>query len=82
MGFILSDLLTDYERISDHCSNIAVAVIELQHDALDSHRYLNEMKRDSEVFRQMYVEFREKYILPESAYIQKQEEEYRGSANQ
>ena len=77
MGFILTDLLTDYERISDHCSNIAVAVIELQHEALDSHRYLNEMKRDSDAFRQMYVEFREKYILQESAFIQKQTEQYR-----
>ena len=77
LGFILSDLLTDFERISDHCSNIAVAVIELQHDALDSHRYLNEMKRDSEAFREMYAGFREKYVLPESAYTRRQTEEYR-----
>ena len=77
LGFILSDLLTDFERISDHCSNIAVAVIELQHDALDSHRYLNEMKRDSEAFREMYAEFREKYTLPESAYARRQTEDYR-----
>lgn len=68
LGFILTDLLTDYERISDHCSNIAVAVIELQHDALDSHRYLNEMKRDSDAFRMMFEEFGEKYKLPESAF--------------
>ena len=67
LGFILTDLLTDYERISDHCSNIAVAVIELQHDALDSHRYLNEMKRDSDAFRMMFEEFSEKYKLAESA---------------
>ena len=60
-----------------HCSNIAVAVIELQHDALDSHRYLNEMKRDSDAFREMYVKFREKYTLPESAYIARQAAEYR-----
>ena len=77
LGFILSDLLTDFERISDHCSNIAVAVIELQHDALDSHRYLNEMKRDSEAFREMYAGFREKYTLPESAYARRQTEDYR-----
>ena len=77
LGFILSDLLTDFERISDHCSNIAVAVIELQHDALDSHRYLNEMKRDSEAFREMYAGFREKYTLPESAYARRQMEDYR-----
>ena len=69
LGFILTDLLTDYERISDHCSNIAVAVIELQHDALDSHRYLNEMKRDSDAFRMMFEEFSEKYKLPESAFV-------------
>ena len=68
LGFILTDLLTDYERISDHCSNIAVAVIELQHDALDSHRYLNEMKRDSDAFRMLFEEFSEKYKLPESAF--------------
>ena len=68
LGFILTDLLTDYERISDHCSNIAVAVIELQHDALDSHRYLNDMKRDSDAFRMMFEEFSEKYKLPESAF--------------
>ena len=77
LGFILSDLLTGLERTSDHCSNIAVAVIELQHDALDSHRYLNEMKRDSDAFREMYVKFREKYTLPESAYIARQAAEYR-----
>ena len=69
LGFILTDLLTDYERISDHCSNIAVAVIELQHDALDSHRYLNDMKRDSDAFRMMFEEFSEKYKLPESAFV-------------
>ena len=68
LGFILTDLLTDYERISDHCSNIAVAVIELQHDALDSHRYLNDMKRDSDAFRMMFEEFSEKYKLPEAAF--------------
>ena len=74
LGFILSDLLTDFERVSDHCSNIAVAVIELQHDALDSHRYLNEMKRDSEAFREMSAGFREKYTLPQSAYTRRQTE--------
>ena len=39
-GFIFSDLLNNYERISDHCSNIAVAVIEVEHDTFDAHRYL------------------------------------------
>ena len=38
---------------------------------------LNEMKRDSDAFREMYVKFREKYTLPESAYIARQAAEYR-----
>lgn len=76
LGFILTDLLTDYERISDHCSNIAVAVIELQHDALDSHRYLNDMKRDSDTFRMMFEEFSEKYKLPESAFVHRGGDSY------
>ncbi|MCD8342245.1 MAG: Na/Pi symporter, partial [Clostridiales bacterium] len=44
MGFILSDLLTSYERISDHCSNVAVAVIEVEHGSFDTHKYLNGVK--------------------------------------
>ena len=43
-GFIFSDLLNNYERISDHCSNIAVAVIEVEHDTFDAHRYLQGVK--------------------------------------
>lgn len=43
-GFAFNDLLTNFERISDHCSNIAVAIIELQHDVFDTHKYLHNIK--------------------------------------
>lgn len=44
LGFVLSDLLTNYERVSDHCSNIAVAIIECQHGTFDTHEYLDMIK--------------------------------------
>lgn len=43
-GFVLDDLLTNYERIADHCSNIAVAMIEVSEDRFDTHEYLNHIK--------------------------------------
>ena len=45
-GFVLSDLLTNFERVSDHCSNIAVCVIESQADNLDPHAYISRLKTD------------------------------------
>ncbi|MBQ8287238.1 MAG: Na/Pi cotransporter family protein [Clostridia bacterium] len=44
LGFVLSDLLTNYERISDHCSNIAVAIIESEQGSFDTHEYLSSVK--------------------------------------
>ena len=44
LGFVLSDLLTNLERVSDHCSNIAVCLIEVAHDSLDMHSYLQTLK--------------------------------------
>lgn len=63
MGFVLSDLITNCERISDHCSNIAVAVIEGQSDGFDPHQYLNNMKNENEDFKTLYAEYKEKYAL-------------------
>ncbi len=63
-GFILSDLLTSFERVSDHCSNIAGCVLELScHDALDMHKYLNSVKQGGEEFNEQYKEYRKKYAL-------------------
>ena len=63
MGFILADLLNNYERISDHCSNIAVALIEVDHNSFDTHQYLNDVKYGSESFAAAFETFAEKYQL-------------------
>ena len=46
LGFVLNDLLTNFERVSDHCSNIAVCLIESQADDLDPHAYISRLKTD------------------------------------
>ena len=61
-GFILADLLNDFERVSDHCSNIAGCVIEIsKYDALEMHKYLSEIKHGSEQFEEKYKEYKRKY---------------------
>ena len=64
MGFVLADVLNNYERVSDHCSNIAVAVIEAESDRYDSHEYLDSIKSgENREFQQCYKEFAEKYAI-------------------
>ncbi len=63
MGFILSDLLNNYSRISDHCSNVAVAVIEVAHNSFDTHKYLNDVKYGSQEFAATYEEYARKYSI-------------------
>ena len=61
-GFIFNDLLTNYERVADHCSNIAVAIIELQSDCFDTHGYIINLKElRSHDFDRHYEEYAEKY---------------------
>ena len=62
-GFIFSDLLNNYERISDHCSNIAVAVIEVEHDTFDAHRYLQGVKYGNHEFNVIFKEYAAKYPM-------------------
>lgn len=63
-GFILSDILTNYERVSDHCSNIAVAMIELSRASFDTHEYLDTLKtKEDPGFREMYAKYKEKYAM-------------------
>jgi phosphate:Na+ symporter len=64
-GFVLSDLLTDLERVADHCSNIAGCIIELSHDSLDLHRYLDGIKSGSPAFTERYESYARKYALVE-----------------
>ena len=64
LGFILSDLLTNYERIADHCSNIAVCFIEMSHDSFETHEYLNNLKSgDVTEFKEMYETYKAKYYM-------------------
>lgn len=66
LGFVLSDLLTNYERVSDHCSNIAVCLIQIAESQFDTHGYLNELKNSGQP--QFVAEFKkdlEKYSLPQ-----------------
>ena len=64
LGFVFNDLLTGMERIADHCSNIAVCMIELSQETLDHHIFLRSLK-DSEEFHQMVGYYRKNYRLPE-----------------
>ena len=63
-GFVLSDLLTNYERVADHCSNIAVCLLEIAVGALDTHEYLSHVKKDGEnEFFEQYDYYKAKYTL-------------------
>ena len=63
-GFVFNDLLTNYERVADHCSNIAVAIIELESDSFDTHEYLNSVRAmKSHSFARYYEEYQQKYHL-------------------
>ena len=63
-GFVLSDLLNNFERVSDHCSNIAGCVVEIsRHEALDMHKYLGQMKHGSKEFSDKYENYKTQYSL-------------------
>lgn len=65
LGFVLSDVLVNYERISDHCSNIAVSLIQIHEDNYETHGYLDALKhKDEKNFKEKYNECLEHYILP------------------
>ena len=63
-GFVFNDLVTNYERVADHCSNIGVAMIELESDDFDTHEYLNSVKElKSDAFAKYYDEYRRRFSL-------------------
>ncbi len=65
LGFILQDLITNYERIADHCSNIAVCLIQIADNSFDMHEYLNELKKtEDRDFADKYKFYHSKYLLP------------------
>lgn len=65
LGFVLSDIINNYERISDHCSNIAVCILQVSEDAFDTHEYLEVLRDSSNIdFKGKVMTYREKYQLP------------------
>ena len=62
-GFILTDILTDVERVSDHCSNIACCEIEIAHKEMELHEYIKGIKSNGTFFQDNYDRYREKYSL-------------------
>lgn len=62
-GFIWTDLLTNFERVADHCSNIAGCMLETQHKSLDLHEYLDGVKQSAPEFRRDYEAYSQQYAL-------------------
>ena len=64
LGFVFTDLLTNYERVSDHCSNIALYTMQLKTDITDSHKYLHNLKHSQTgTFVEDYNMYEKKYLL-------------------
>lgn len=66
VGFVWADLLTNLERTADHCSNIAVCVIDAAENNMNLHESLRNIKKGSTYFAEKYTEYAEKYLLPVS----------------
>ncbi len=61
-GFVWSDLLTNLERVSDHCSNIAACMIDAEKENLSLHESLRQTKKESPIYREQYEAFAQKYL--------------------
>ncbi len=62
-GFVWADILTNLERVSDHCSNIAVCIIEMAHHSMDTHEYMSKIKAGDPEFDRLFAEYRDKYAV-------------------
>lgn len=65
LGFIFSDITTNYERVADHCSNIALSILQLNNEeSFDAHEYIEQLKKeDNEAFREKYHSYKTQYAL-------------------
>lgn len=64
LGIALENLISNYERVADHCSNIAAILLQLPSDSFDTHEYLGKIKQNENVeFQAMYQMYREKYSI-------------------
>ena len=70
-GFVLDDLLTAFERAADHCSNIAVEMLQVAEGKLEAHEYLNALKagelNESVEFNKRFAKYKAQYAFPEEA---------------
>ena len=70
-GFVLEDLLTAFERSADHCSNVAVEILQVAEGKLEAHEYLNSLKagelRESAAFAEEYARYQARYAFPEDS---------------
>ena len=67
LGWVLQDLLTNIERVSDHCSNIAICMIEVKDDEFDAHSYLETLKENNfEWYKNAVYRYKDKFALPET----------------
>lgn len=65
LGFVLSDITTNLERVSDHCSNVAVCMLQVSEDEYDVHSYLDELKQSDNIdFKGKVLAYKERYQLP------------------
>ena len=68
-GFVLEDLLTACERTADHCSNVAVEMLQVAEGKLEAHEYLNALKagelRESAAFAEQFARYKAQYAFPE-----------------
>lgn len=65
LGFALSDITTNYERVADHCSNIAISLIQIPDDVYGSHDYVEHLEKgEDSQYHEALVKYTEKYMLP------------------
>lgn len=63
VGFVWSDLLTNLERVSDHCSNVAGCVIDVAHNNMNMHEMLRETRTDNAEYKVLYEDYKKKYAV-------------------
>ena len=64
LGLVLSDAAANYERVADHCSNLALYIIQMEDDSIEAHDYINTLTEENrEQFEQLQAAYKEKYQI-------------------
>ena len=67
LGFVLQDLTTNFERVADHCSNIALYVLQENEEHIDAHEFMDNMKKSGDIaFERQKMYYRNRYKLPQT----------------